>query len=116
MIGYVMVGTNNLDASIKFYDEILEIIGLERVETIEDDYAAYAQKGKMRSYVLIPDGYVAQGKLAQALVYGAEIIAIKGNFDKALDIVRDLSEKYPITLVNSVNPYRLQGQKQRLLK
>ena len=45
MIGYVMVGTNNLDASIKFYDEILEIIGLERVETIEDDYAAYAQKG-----------------------------------------------------------------------
>ena len=45
MIGYVMVGTNNLDASIKFYDEILEIIGLERVETMEDDYAAYAQKG-----------------------------------------------------------------------
>mgnify|MGYP005705958147 CR=1 FL=1 len=45
MIGYVMVGTNNLDASIKFYDEILGIIGLERVETIEDDYAAYAQKG-----------------------------------------------------------------------
>ena len=65
----------------------------------------------MRAFVVIPDGYVAQGKLAQALVYGAEILAIKGNFDKALDIVRELSEKYPITLVNSVNPYRLQGQK-----
>ena len=73
--------------------------------------AAYARKGGMRAFVVIPEGYVAQGKLAQALVYGAEVLAIKGNFDKALDIVRELSEKYPITLVNSVNPYRLQGQK-----
>ena len=73
--------------------------------------AAYASKGGMKSFVIIPDGYVAQGKLAQALVYGAEVLAIKGNFDKALEIVRNLSEKYPITLVNSVNPYRLQGQK-----
>ncbi len=73
--------------------------------------AAYATKGGMRAYVVIPDGYVAQGKLAQALVYGAEVLAIKGNFDKALNIVRELSDKYPITLVNSVNPYRLQGQK-----
>ena len=73
--------------------------------------AAYAKKGGMRAFVVIPDGYVAQGKLAQALVYGAEVLAIKGNFDKALDIVRELSDKYPITLVNSVNPYRLQGQK-----
>ena len=54
---------------------------------------------------------VAQGKLAQALMYGAEIISIKGNFDKALEIVRELSSKYPIELVNSVNPYRIQGQK-----
>ena len=73
--------------------------------------AAYAKRGGMRAFVVIPDGYVAQGKLAQALVYGAEVLAIKGNFDKALDIVRELSNKYPITLVNSVNPYRLQGQK-----
>ncbi|MBW3042979.1 threonine synthase [Prochlorococcus marinus] len=73
--------------------------------------AAYARKGGMRAFVVIPDGYVAQGKLAQALVYGAEVLAIKGNFDKALDIVRELSDKYPITLVNSVNPFRLQGQK-----
>tara|TARA_B100000965_G_scaffold356970_1_gene335283 strand:- start:3471 stop:4577 length:1107 start_codon:yes stop_codon:yes gene_type:complete len=73
--------------------------------------AAYAKRGGMRAFVVIPDGYVAQGKLAQALVYGAEILSIKGNFDRALDIVRELSNKYPITLVNSVNPYRLQGQK-----
>jgi len=73
--------------------------------------AAYAKRGEMRSYVLIPDGYVAQGKLAQALVYGAEVLAIKGNFDEALKIVQSLSEKFPITLVNSVNPYRLEGQK-----
>ena len=73
--------------------------------------AAYARRGGMRAFVLIPDGYVAQGKLAQALLYGAEVIAIKGNFDRALAIVRDVADRYPITLVNSVNPYRLQGQK-----
>ncbi|WP_269622059.1 threonine synthase [Prochlorococcus marinus] len=73
--------------------------------------AAYAKRGNMRCYVLIPDGYVAQGKLAQALVYGAEILAIKGNFDKALKIVQEIAKNYPVTLVNSVNPYRLQGQK-----
>ncbi len=73
--------------------------------------AAYASRGGMRSFVLIPDGFVAQGKLAQALMYGAEVISIKGNFDDALKIVRELSKTYPITLVNSVNPYRIQGQK-----
>ena len=73
--------------------------------------AAYARRGGMRAFVLIPDGYVAQGKLAQALLYGAEVIAIQGNFDRALDIVREVADQYPITLVNSVNPYRLQGQK-----
>jgi threonine synthase len=73
--------------------------------------AAYARRAGMRAFVLIPDGYVAQGKLAQALVYGAEVLAIRGNFDRALDIVREVSDRYPVTLVNSVNPYRLQGQK-----
>jgi threonine synthase len=73
--------------------------------------AAYARRGGMRAFVLIPDGYVALGKLAQALIYGAEVLAIQGNFDQALKIVRDLSEHYPVTLVNSVNPYRLEGQK-----
>ena len=73
--------------------------------------AAYARRAGMKAFVIIPDGYVALGKLAQALLYGAEVIAIDGNFDDALTIVRDIAEKYPVTLVNSVNPYRLQGQK-----
>lgn len=73
--------------------------------------AAYARRAGMKAFVIIPDGYVALGKLAQALLYGAEVIAIDGNFDDALGIVRELAEKYPVTLVNSVNPYRLQGQK-----
>ncbi|MBE9032686.1 threonine synthase [filamentous cyanobacterium LEGE 11480] len=73
--------------------------------------AAYARRAGMRAYVLIPDGYVALGKLAQALMYGAEVIAIKGNFDRALELVKESAEKYPVTLVNSLNPFRLQGQK-----
>ena len=73
--------------------------------------AAYARRAGMRAFVLIPDGYVAQGKLAQALVYGAEVLAIKGNFDEALHIVQEIAEKHPINLVNSVNPFRLEGQK-----
>jgi threonine synthase len=73
--------------------------------------AAYGAKAGMRTFVLIPDGYVALGKLSQAMMYGAEIISIKGNFDQALEAVRTISEKYPVTLVNSVNPYRIEGQK-----
>lgn len=73
--------------------------------------AAYARRAGMRAYVLIPEGYVAMGKLAQALLYGAEVLAIQGNFDRALEIVREMAEHYPVTLVNSVNPYRLEGQK-----
>ncbi len=73
--------------------------------------AAYARRGDMRAFVLIPDGYVAQGKLAQALVYGAEVLAIRGNFDRALEIVQEMAATFPVTLVNSVNPYRIEGQK-----
>lgn len=73
--------------------------------------AAYGAKAGMRTFVLIPDGYIALGKLSQAMMYGAEIIAIKGNFDEALEMVIQISENYPITLVNSVNPYRIEGQK-----
>ncbi len=73
--------------------------------------AAYGAKAGMKTYVLIPDGYIALGKLSQAMMYGAEIIAIQGNFDEALEMVRKISENYPITLVNSVNPYRIEGQK-----
>ncbi|NJM91847.1 MAG: threonine synthase, partial [Rhodospirillaceae bacterium] len=73
--------------------------------------AAYACRGGLNAFVVIPDGYVAQGKLAQALMYGAEVLAIQGNFDDALRLVREVAEQYPVTLVNSVNPFRLQGQK-----
>jgi threonine synthase len=73
--------------------------------------AAYAIRAGIKPFVLIPDGYVALGKLAQALLYGAEVLAIKGNFDDALEIVQAMADSYPITLVNSVNPYRLEGQK-----
>ena len=61
--------------------------------------------------IVIPGGKIALGKLAQAIVYGAKIVAIDGNFDKALEIVRKLSERHPVTLVNSLNPYRIEGQK-----
>ena len=73
--------------------------------------AAYGARAGLKTYVLIPDGYIALGKLSQAMMYGAEIIAIQGNFDEALEFVRKISENYPITLVNSVNPYRIEGQK-----
>ncbi len=73
--------------------------------------AAYGAKGGLKTYVLIPDGYIALGKLSQAMMYGAEIIAIQGNFDQALEMVRTISDKYPVTLVNSLNPYRIEGQK-----
>jgi threonine synthase len=73
--------------------------------------AAYAKRGGLKAFVLIPDGKIALGKLAQALMYGAEVIAVQGNFDQALTIVRQMADHYPITLVNSLNPYRLEGQK-----
>src|SRR5690625_63133 len=73
--------------------------------------AAYAAKAGMKAIVVIPEGKVALGKLAQAVMYGAEIVQIAGNFDDALKMVQNISENYPVTLVNSVNPYRLEGQK-----
>jgi threonine synthase len=73
--------------------------------------AAYAARAGLNCIVLIPNGNIALGKLAQAIIYGAKVIAIEGNFDRALAIVRDICAKHPITLVNSVNPYRIEGQK-----
>jgi threonine synthase len=73
--------------------------------------AAYAARANLNCFVLIPDGNIALGKLAQAMIYGAKIIAIKGNFDEALSIVKEITASQPITLVNSLNPYRLEGQK-----
>ncbi|MDD5644843.1 MAG: threonine synthase, partial [bacterium] len=73
--------------------------------------AAYAARAGMTCVVLIPEGAIALGKLAQALIHNAKVIAVKGNFDEALELVREITSKYPVTLVNSINPYRLQGQK-----
>jgi threonine synthase len=73
--------------------------------------AAYATRAGMKCYVLIPEGKIALGKLSQAMAHGAQIIQIEGNFDEALQIVREISDAEPITLVNSLNPYRIEGQK-----
>lgn len=73
--------------------------------------AAYASRAGMKAIVIIPEGKIAMGKLAQALIHGSQVIQIEGNFDEALKIVKMLVEKYPITLVNSINPFRIDGQK-----
>ncbi len=73
--------------------------------------AAYSARANIKCVVLIPDGNIALGKLSQAVMHGALVLAVEGNFDVALKFVRELSEKYPLTLVNSINPYRIEGQK-----
>ncbi|OGP16331.1 MAG: threonine synthase, partial [Deltaproteobacteria bacterium GWA2_50_8] len=73
--------------------------------------AAYAAKAGLTCAVIIPEGKIALGKLSQALMHGAKVIEIEGNFDMALEIVRKIAEHYPIEVVNSINPYRIEGQK-----
>lgn len=73
--------------------------------------AAYAARAGIKAVVIIPEGKIALGKLAQALIHGAHVLQIEGNFDEALKLVKMLVERYPITLVNSINPFRLEGQK-----
>jgi len=73
--------------------------------------AAYAAYCGLTAIIVVPEGKIALGKLAQAIVYGAKILTIDGNFDQALNIVRTLTEKHPVTLVNSLNPHRIEGQK-----
>ena len=73
--------------------------------------AAYAARAGMRAFVVIPEGKIALGKLSQAMMHGAMVLQIRGNFDAGMQIVQDVAANAPITLVNSVNPYRLQGQK-----
>ena len=73
--------------------------------------AAYASKAGMKPVVLVPAGKIAMGKLAQAIAHGAVLVQVKGNFDSCLTLARQLSENYPVALVNSVNPYRIEGQK-----
>jgi threonine synthase len=73
--------------------------------------AAYAAYCGLTAIIIVPKDNIAQGKLAQAIIYGAKIVALDGNFDQALSIVRSLIERHPVTLVNSVNPHRIEGQK-----
>ena len=73
--------------------------------------AAYAARAGLRGAVIVPEGKIATGKLAQALMHGARVIALRGNFDEALTLVRELADRHPIALVNSVNDYRIEGQK-----
>jgi threonine synthase len=73
--------------------------------------AAYAARAGIKAFVLIPDGKIAMGKLAQTLMYDATIIQINGNFDQGMNLVKEIADHAPVTIVNSINPYRLQGQK-----
>lgn len=73
--------------------------------------SAYSARAGIKAYVLIPEGKIALGKLAQAMIHRSTVIQVDGNFDEALALVKQVAEKYPITLVNSINPYRLEGQK-----
>jgi threonine synthase len=73
--------------------------------------AAYATKAGMTPVVLVPQGKIAMGKLAQAIAHGSKLLQVDGNFDDCLNLARELSEKYPVSLVNSVNPFRIEGQK-----
>src|SRR5947199_4977480 len=73
--------------------------------------AAYAARMGVRAIVVVPSGEISMNKLSQALMYGAKVVALKGNFDTALDAVRELTSRYPVALMNSVNPNRIEGQK-----
>jgi threonine synthase len=73
--------------------------------------AAYAARAGIRGVVIVPEGKIATGKLAQALMHGARVIALRGNFDQALELVREMARKHPVALVNSVNEFRMEGQK-----
>jgi threonine synthase len=73
--------------------------------------AAYAARAGIKAFVLIPEGKIALGKLAQAMIHGAVIIQIKGNFDDGMRLVKEVADHAPVSIVNSINPFRLQGQK-----
>ncbi len=73
--------------------------------------AAYAARAGLRCAVIVPEGKIATGKLAQALAFGAQVVSLRGNFDRALELVRELAATHPISLVNSVNEFRIEGQK-----
>ncbi|MGZ6530004.1 MAG: threonine synthase [Tumebacillaceae bacterium] len=98
-------------AVAKAIEEGSEVIICASTGNTSASAAAYAARMGIRCIVLVPDGKIALGKLAQAVMYGAEIVKIEGNFDQALHVVREIAAEHPVTLVNSVNPYRIEGQK-----
>jgi threonine synthase len=95
----------------KAKEEGSEIVMCASTGNTSASAAAYSARAGLKCVVLIPEGAIALGKLSQALIHGAKVIAVKGNFDDALNIVREITRQFKITLVNSLNPYRLQGQK-----
>ncbi len=98
-------------AITKAYNEGARAVVCASTGNTSASAAAYASKAGMTSAVLIPDGYIALGKLAQALIHGAKVLQVQGNFDQALEIVRLLPSIAPVEVVNSVNPARIEGQK-----
>jgi threonine synthase len=98
-------------AIAKAYEEGSQIVMCASTGNTSASAAAYASRLGIRCVVLVPHGHVALGKLSQAVMYGAEVLEVEGNFDEALAIARRITSEYPITLVNSVNPYRIEGQK-----
>lgn len=95
----------------KAKEENVKIVVCASTGNTSASAAAYSAKANIRCIVLIPDGAIALGKLSQAVMHGAEVFAVKGNFDVALNLAKEISQKYPITLVNSLNPHRIEGQK-----
>lgn len=95
----------------KALEEGCEAVACASTGNTSASAAAYSAKAGLKCIVLIPKNAVAMGKLAQALIYGAKVIAIEGNFDQALRLVRMLTERHPIRIVNSINPHRIEGQK-----
>ena len=95
----------------KAAEEGAEIVVCASTGNTSASLAAYAARAGLTAMVIIPEGKIAMGKLAQALVHGARVVQIRGNFDQALDVVRALGERGGITIVNSINPYRIEGQK-----
>jgi len=98
-------------AVTKAVEENYKVIMCASTGNTSASAAAYAARAGIQCAVLIPEGKIALGKLSQAMIHGAKVIQIKGNFDDALRLVRRICSEYPIALVNSVNPYRIEGQK-----
>ena len=98
-------------AMTKAVEEGYEAVACASTGNTSASAAAFAARAGIRCAVLIPEGKIALGKLSQAMIHGAKVVQIRGNFDDALRLVRRVCEKYPIALVNSVNPYRIEGQK-----